>query len=112
MQGAGPGFREVDRADSESVGLRPLFLTGALTMVDYCERQNDEPFATSTDGPRLIAEMSEQKSAHGITSADMVFERTKAEPYLETDKPNPFSVHGATKFEVEGATRLPVWRCG
>ena len=105
----GLGRKALDLAAAESIAriLDPLdydclFLTGALTAVDYCEDHEDEAFAINADGPGLIAEISARKGAHvTYISTDMVFDGTKAGPYLETDKPNPVSIYGTSKLEGE-----------
>jgi dTDP-4-dehydrorhamnose reductase len=105
----GLGRKALDLASGESIKriLDPLdydclFLTGALTAVDYCESHQNESFATNADGPGLIADISAGKGAHvTYISTDMVFDGTKSGPYLETDKPNPVSVYGASKLEGE-----------
>ncbi len=105
----GLGRKALDLASAESItrtleslDYDRLFLTGALTAVDYCESHMEEAFAINADGPRLIAEISAEKAAH-VThiSTDMVFDGAKTGSYLETDKPNPVSVYGASKLEGE-----------
>lgn len=101
--------KALDLASAESITrtLEPLdydclFLTGALTAVDYCESHTDEAFAINAGGPKLIAEISAGKGAHvTYISTDMVFDGMKFGPYLETDRPNPVSVYGASKLEGE-----------
>ena len=41
-----------------------LFLTGALTAVDYCETHEQEAFAINATGPGRIADISAGKGAH------------------------------------------------
>jgi dTDP-4-dehydrorhamnose reductase len=101
--------KQLDLSSDESIdqalgGLEydHLFLTGALTAVDYCETHEDEAYAVNGAGPGKIAEISAAKGAHvTYISTDMVFGGSKAEPYLESDEPDPISVYGASKLEGE-----------
>ena len=79
-----------------------LFLTGALTGVDYCETHEREAHAVNAEGPGMIAEISAAKGAHvTYISTDMVFDGRKEDPYLEADEAQPISVYGASKLEGE-----------
>jgi dTDP-4-dehydrorhamnose reductase len=85
-----------------NLGYDHLFLTGALTAVDYCESHAKEAFAVNARGPGRIAEISADKGAHvTYISTDMVFGGSKTTPYVESDTPDPISVYGSSKHEGE-----------
>ncbi len=105
----GLGRKALDLASAESIthaleslDYDYLFLTGALTAVDYCEKHQAEATAINTDGPERIAHISATKGAHvTYISTDMVYDGSKTGSYLELDQANPISVYGATKHEGE-----------
>lgn len=105
----GLGRGELDLGSGSSIreALEPLeydhlFLTGAMTVVDYCETHEEEAFAVNAVGPERIAEISAAKGAHvTYISTDLVFDGSKESPYVESDEPKPISVYGASKLEGE-----------
>lgn len=106
---AGLDRRQLDLGDKADIdatlgGLEfdHLFLTGALTAVDYCETHPDEAYAVNAAGPGRIAEICAQRGAHvTYISSDMVFDGLKDGPYVESDEALPVSVYGASKLEGE-----------
>lgn len=79
-----------------------LFLTAALTDVDYCETHPREAYVINAEAAGFIAEVSAKKCAHvTYISTDMVFDGSSAVPYRETDTPLPISVYGHTKHDGE-----------
>ena len=100
---------DLDLSDGASIrrvlgGLdyRWLFLTAALTDVDYCETHPREAYVINAEAAGIIAEVSAEKSAHvTYLSTDMVFDGSSAVPYRETDPSLPISVYGHTKHDGE-----------
>lgn len=79
-----------------------LFLTGALTAVDYCETHEEEAYAVNAAGPGSVAAISAGKNAHvTYISTDMVFDGAKDGLYEEADTPNPNCVYAVSKYEGE-----------
>jgi dTDP-4-dehydrorhamnose reductase len=79
-----------------------LINCAALTNVDYCESHREEAFRVNAEGPRLLAEIANEKSAKLIhVSTDYVFDGEKTAPYTEEDKAVPLSVYGESKLEGE-----------
>src|SRR5436190_11983163 len=61
-----------------------LINCAALTNVDYCESHRDEAFLINAEGPRLLAEICDEKSAKLIhISTDYVFDGKEDTPYTE-----------------------------
>ena len=74
----------------------------ALTNVDYCESHREEAFLVNAEGPGLLAEIANEKSAKLIHfSTDYVFDGKKSDPYTEEDKAVSLSVYGESKLEGE-----------
>ncbi len=74
----------------------------AYTNVDGCERDPNQAYSINTRGTQYLAEASDQVGATiFFISSDYVFDGTKNGPYLESDKGNPVSVYGRSKFEAE-----------
>lgn len=96
--------------------------TAAYTDVDGCETGAERAWAVNALGVRHLAEGCRETGAHLVhLSTDYVFDGTKAEPYVEWDRPNPQSVYGRSKLggEMEaeaagiGATIVRTsWVCG
>jgi dTDP-4-dehydrorhamnose reductase len=113
----GPGLEALDITSSTQVRAcverhRPatIFLTAALTHVDYCEDHPDEAFAINVEGPRAVAEAARALDAQLVFySTEYVFDG-KAGPYDEEAPAAPLSVYGRTKLAAERAIRETVDR--
>ena len=93
------------RSCMDAVKPRVIYLSAALTHVDYCEDHPDEAFKQNAQGPRLVAEEAARIGAKLVFySTEYVFDGT-AGPYDEEAKPNPLSVYGRSKLDGEHAIR-------
>ena len=78
----------------------------AYTDVDKAETEIELARKVNTEAPKVLAEKAFQLNIPIIHfSTDYVFDGLKNEPYMETDKANPQSVYGKTKWEGEEAVR-------
>jgi len=78
----------------------------AFTNVDACETHISEAFAVNATGAKNVALAGKETRAKVIhVSTDFVFDGTKNEPYIETDRPNPLSIYGKSKLEGELAVQ-------
>ncbi len=76
----------------------------AMTDVDACERDPERARLVNETGSRLVARGAAKAGAHLIAiSTDYVFDGRKGTPYVESDRPAPLSVYGATKLAGERA---------
>lgn len=74
----------------------------AYTAVDKAEEEKEQAFLINSLGVKNLAEACKKYAVILIhISTDFVFDGSKREPYLETDKPNPINVYGASKLEGE-----------
>ncbi|MCD6385645.1 dTDP-4-dehydrorhamnose reductase [Candidatus Sumerlaeota bacterium] len=74
----------------------------AYTAVDKAEKEPDVCFAVNAEGTKTIATLCHEIDAEIIfISTDYVFDGKKKSPYVETDKPNPLNVYGASKLKGE-----------
>jgi dTDP-4-dehydrorhamnose reductase len=74
--------------------------------VDDAELDRDACMRTNTDGAAIIAESCAIRGVRLATfSSDLVFDGTKAAPYLERDAPSPLNVYGESKAIAERLVR-------
>ena len=75
---------------------------GAHTDVDGAERNPELAMAINADGTERVARAAAQGGARLIyISTDYVFDGCGTRPYVETDRPNPVSAYGASKYAGE-----------
>ncbi len=103
---------DVDVAVSESLevlrDIHPdvIINTAAYVRVDDAENHAEKAFAVNAIGALNVARISSEIDAVNIyISTDYVFDGEKGEPYVETDKPNPINVYGASKYAGEILTK-------
>jgi dTDP-4-dehydrorhamnose reductase len=78
----------------------------AYTRVDQAENEPELAFQINAVAPQVLADKASELDIPIIHfSTDYVFDGLKHEPYLETDKVNPQSVYGQTKWQGEEAVR-------
>ena len=103
-----PAF-DLDRPDSiaETVQTHcPTLVVNAAawTAVDAAEAEPDAAARANRDGPATLAALCADLRIPLIhLSTDYVFDGTKGEPYVETDRTAPTGVYGQTKLEGEQA---------
>lgn len=76
----------------------------AYTAVDKAETDTEHAYAINAEAVANLAKIAQQEWAWLIHySTDYVFDGSKPSAYLETDKPNPINVYGASKLAGERA---------
>ena len=117
---------ELDVTDERAVAARIAAIEpdvvvncAAWTAVDACESDPGRALRVNGDAVGFLRAGCDQVGAHLVQiSTDYVFDGTKAEPYVESDEPNPQSVYGRSKLAGEhaaggGATVIRIsWVCG
>ena len=78
----------------------------AWTDVDECERDPQKAMRVNADGTANVATACKACGALMVyISTDYVFDGTKKEPYVETDRPSPLSAYGKSKLAGEVAVQ-------
>ena len=83
----------------------------AYTAVDKAEAEQNLARQINAVSVAALAQTCRERNIPLVhVSTDYVFDGTKAEPYLESDKPNPLGTYGRTKLEGEEAIRVAMDR--
>ncbi|MFH0772373.1 MAG: dTDP-4-dehydrorhamnose reductase [Candidatus Omnitrophota bacterium] len=81
-----------------------IFHLAAETDVDKCELKPEHAYATNAKGAENIAIVCKEFEIPMVyVSTGAVFDGEKPDGYTESDKPNPISVYGKSKFKGEEA---------
>lgn len=79
-----------------------VFNCAAFNAVDRAETESALAFAINAEGPRNIAVACRRHGASLVHfSTNFVFDGSTAEPYVESDEPNPLSAYGSSKLAGE-----------
>ncbi len=87
-----------------AIGADAVVNAAAYTAVDKAETDRDAAFAINAAGAGAVAAAARTLGLPLIhISTDYVFDGTKRAPYVETDRPAPTGVYGASKLAGEVA---------
>ena len=108
------GHDEIEVADLDSVRAaltdhRPAAVlnTAAFHNMPRCEEDPSRAFAVNAVGALNLARASSELGMRNVYySTDYVFDGAKGEPYVETDRPRPLNVYGASKLAGERLTEV------
>jgi dTDP-4-dehydrorhamnose reductase len=105
----GVDFPQIDLSDRRSIDRHivdskamAIINCAAYTAVDECETNETRAFALNADAPGFIASAAASIGARMVhISTDYVFDGEKNGFYVESDRPNPQSVYGKSKYAGE-----------
>jgi dTDP-4-dehydrorhamnose reductase len=83
---------------------QPWLLANAagFVRVDEAEANREHCYSQNVRGPEVLARACAARGVQLVTfSSDLVFDGSKATPYLEHDAPRPLGVYGQSKHEAE-----------
>ncbi len=104
----GAAGKSIDITQKKAVDLllqeeRPdvVFLTAAVTNVDFCEKNSERAFDVNVSGVKNVADACNKQGCFLVFySTDFVFDGKKGN-YSESDAPRPLNVYGKTKLQAE-----------
>lgn len=102
-------FDELDITDAAQVldfvergGIRYIINCAAYTNVEKAESEAEEVALINVSGVEHLARAARKYGCRMLhISTDFVFDGQSSTPYTETDRPNPLSVYGKTKWKGE-----------
>jgi dTDP-4-dehydrorhamnose reductase len=105
----GVDHRALDVSDRQAVfaaveRVRPSWIINAAAYndVDGAEGAPEQAFKINASGPGYLADAAARTGAEMVhISTDYVFDGRKGAPYTESDRPDPLSVYGRSKYEGE-----------
>lgn len=75
--------------------------TAAMTQVDQCESEKEKCWLSNVTAVQYLVNACQKINAHLVhVSTDFIFDGTHG-PLDETEKPNPLSYYGKSKYEAE-----------
>jgi dTDP-4-dehydrorhamnose reductase len=93
------------RAAVSAAGPDAVVNCAAYTNVDGAEDEPEEAMRVNGGGAEAVASAAESAGASVVyVSSDYVFDGTKREPYVESDRTAPMSSYGRSKLAGEEAT--------
>lgn len=103
--------RDIVMRETENFKPNLIIHGAAYTNVDGAEANKELCRSINVDGSRNVAEATKAVGAKILAiSTDYVFAGDKGSPYTETDRPNPLSFYGQTKYEGEQAIQQTIDR--
>jgi dTDP-4-dehydrorhamnose reductase len=84
-----------------------LLNTAAFHNMPECESEPSRAFAVNAVGALNLARAARERNVRNVYySTDYVFDGLKGEPYVESDRPRPLNVYGASKLAGERLTEV------
>lgn len=87
----------------ESLDLNAIYCVGGMTNVDLCEVETDLAIQTNCHGPKVLAEVANERNIPFVYfSTEYIFDGVNG-PYDEESAANPISCYGVSKWRGEQA---------
>lgn len=97
---------KAEHIEKKFAGADAVVNCAAFTNVDKAEESPETAMKINGEAVGLLGEWAEKHNVFVVhISTDFVFDGFADRPYLETDKPNPLNVYGASKLKGEELLR-------